>query len=135
MQIGDRVRDTGTQFVGTIIQFDPPTGEAVRCLIEADNSNTTGVGKVGDPPADKLWQSVGKVELIDLAGNRVAGSPGTTLNTAGKRVDAAGNVIDTPMGGNFDSAGNRIKPGSPLDTSATGAQRKLDAKSAAAKSA
>jgi hypothetical protein len=88
MNIGDRVRDKGTQFVGTIIQFDPPTGEQVRCLIEADSSNTTGAGKVGDPPADKMWQKVGEVELIDLEGNRVEGKSGGTLSTGGKTLDA-----------------------------------------------
>ena len=92
MNIGDRVRDKGTQFVGTIIQFDPPTGEATRCLIQADNSNATGVGKVGDPPADKMWQKVGEVELIDLEGNRVDGKAGTSLNTGGK-------TLETPVPG------------------------------------
>ena len=87
MNIGDRVRDRGTQFIGTIIQFDPPTGEAVRCLIEAESSNTTGVGKVGDPPADKMWQKVGDVELIDRSGNPVDGKSGGTLSTGGKTLD------------------------------------------------
>ena len=103
MNIGDRVRDPGTQFVGTIIQFDPPTGDPVRCLIEADPSNTTGVGKVGDPPADKLWQSIGKVELVDMSGNAVNGK----------------------------SAGERPVTGAKLaadDASATSTQRRLDAK-------
>jgi hypothetical protein len=88
MNIGDRVRDKGTQFVGTIVEFDPPTGEQVRCLIQADDTNTTGVGKVGDPPADKMWQKVGEVELIDLEGNRVEGKAASTLSTGGKTLDA-----------------------------------------------
>jgi len=110
MNIGDRVRDKGTQFVGTIIQFDPPTGDAMRCLIEADDTGSAD-RKVGDPPPDKMWQKVGEVELIDRSGNPVDGKSGATLSTAGKRIDAAGNVIDTPMGGNFDAQGNRIKNG------------------------
>jgi hypothetical protein len=102
MNIGDRVRDKGTQFVGTIVQLDPPTGEHVRALIRADAANP--VGKVGDPPPDQMWQSVGELELIDLAGKPVTG-------TAGKRIDAAGNTVTAPMGGDFDAQGNRIKNG------------------------
>jgi hypothetical protein len=76
MNIGDRVRDKGTQFVGTIVQFDPATGTATRCLIQADPPAT---GKVGDPPPDKMWQALDAVELIDVAGNPVTGKAGQQL--------------------------------------------------------
>lgn len=110
MQIGDRVRDKGTKFVGTIIQFDPPKGAAVRCLIQADDVSRTGIGHVGDPPPDKLWQKVDEVELVDMEGNSVTGKAvNTTVNTSGGRVDAAGNPIETQAGGTFDAKGNRIK--------------------------
>jgi hypothetical protein len=110
MKIGDRVRDIGTQFVGTLIQFDPPTGLAARVLIQADDTGSSD-RKVGDPPPDKMWQKVDQVELVDLAGESVKGKSAGTVNTAGRRVDAAGNIVDTQMGGEFDAQGNRIKNG------------------------
>jgi len=76
MKIGDRVRDKGTEFVGTVVQLDPATGTATRCLIQADPQAT---GKVGDPPPDKMWQALDGVELIDLEGNRVSGRAGQQL--------------------------------------------------------
>jgi hypothetical protein len=76
MNIGDRVRDKGTQFVGTVVQFDPPTGTATRVLIQADPPAS---GKVGDPPPDKMWQALDAVELIDMAGNPVTGKAGQQL--------------------------------------------------------
>jgi hypothetical protein len=76
MNIGDRVRDKGTQFVGTVVQFDPATGTATRCLIQADPPAS---GKVGDPPPDKMWQALDAIELIDRDGNPVTGKAGQQL--------------------------------------------------------
>lgn len=97
MNIGDRVRDKGTQFVGTVVQLDPSPAVApgsaasvipTRCLIQADPPAS---GKVGDPPPDKMWQAIDQVELIDMTGNPVAGKAGQKLDApAGKAtVDAS----------------------------------------------
>jgi len=86
MNIGDRVRDKGTEFVGTVVQLDPATGTATRVLIQADSPPT---GQVGDPPPEKMWQKVEEVELIDLDGKRVTGKAGQQLKPGDAGVDAA----------------------------------------------
>lgn len=68
MKIGDHVRDKGTEFVGTVVQLEPPTGTATRVLIQADQS------------ADKMWQKVEELELIDVEGKRVTGKAGQQLD-------------------------------------------------------
>jgi hypothetical protein len=68
MKIGDHVRDKGTEFVGTVVQLEPATGTAARVLIQADQS------------ADKMWQKVEELELIDVEGKRVSGKAGQQLD-------------------------------------------------------
>jgi len=79
MKIGDHVRDKGTEFVGTVVQLEPATGTATRVLIQADQS------------ADKMWQKVEELELIDVEGRRVTGKAGQQLDApVGKgTVDAS----------------------------------------------
>jgi hypothetical protein len=138
MQIGDRARDKGTLFVGTIIQFDPPTSPT-RALLQADDvkgGKPNQDRKVGDPPPEKMWQRIEELELIDRQGNAVSGSPGSQLDASGhrldsaahaagasgtvdgqgRRVDASGALIDN-AGNRIDAAGNlldvRAQPGAP----------------------
>ena len=97
MKIGDRVRDKGTEFVGTVVQLDPATGTATRVLIQADSAPT---GKVGDPPPEKMWQTIDGVELVDLEGKRVSGKAGQQLDApVGK------GAADVTSGGKKPAAG------------------------------
>jgi hypothetical protein len=86
MKIGDHVRDKGTEFVGTVVELEPPTGTAIRVLIQADQA------------ADKMWQKVEELELIDVEGKRVTGK-------AGKQLDApVGGAVDASAGKTSKSA-------------------------------
>jgi hypothetical protein len=127
MQIGDRVKDKGTHFVGTIVQLDPPTGTAVRAKFTADDTKSKD-RKVGDPPPASMWQKIEELELVDRSGNVVTGkagaqldATGTRLDTSGQpegtgRVDGQGRRIDA-QGGLVDNAGNRVdSAGNLLDS-------------------
>lgn len=82
MNIGDRVRDKGTEFVGTVVQLDPATGVATRARIQADDLKDGKFNqdrKVGDAPPESMWQRIEEIELIDLEGNGVTGKAGQQL--------------------------------------------------------
>jgi hypothetical protein len=103
MQIGDRVRDQGTQFVGTIVQLDPPSGVATRARFQADDVKKDRL--VGDPPPESMWQRLEELELIDRQGNPVKGSPGSQLDASGHRLDSAAHAAG--MSGPVDAQGRR----------------------------
>lgn len=86
MKIGDRVRDKGTLFVGTVVQLDPHVGVATRARFQFDQPEKLGVGKVGDPPPDSMWQKLEELELIDREGNPVTGTAASTTDTAGAKI-------------------------------------------------
>ena len=109
MKIGDRVRDRGTQFVGTIVQLDPPTGVATRARFQADDIKSAD-RKVGDAPPESMWQRLEEIELIDLQGNPVTGKPGAQIDTDGHRLDSAAHAAGGT--GPVDKAtGKKLQPG------------------------
>jgi len=105
MQIGDRVRDKGTKFVGTIVQLDPPTGVATRARFQEDDRKKDRV--VGDPPPESMWQKLDELELVDRNDEPVKGKPAKEFDTKGRRIDASGALIDN-AGNRIDEAGNLI---------------------------
>lgn len=87
MQIGDRVMDRGTKFIGTIVQLDPPTGVATRARFQADDLKRNRV--VGDPPPESMWERIDNLELVDRQGRGVSGNPGAQLDASGNRLDSS----------------------------------------------
>jgi hypothetical protein len=109
MQIGDRVRDKGTQLEGTIIQMDSSGGN-MRALFQADETKPAGDRRVGDPPPDKMWQRVEQLELVSAKGQPGRGTPGSQLDAKGNRLDSAAHAADGT--GPVDDQGRKIPVGS-----------------------
>ena len=110
MQIGDRVRDKGTKFIGTIVQLDPPTGVATRARFQADDvkgGKPNQDRKVGDPPPESMWQQLTELELVNRAGEPITGHATATTDTKGRRVNAQGALIDD-AGNLIDENGNLV---------------------------
>lgn len=95
MQIGDRVKDKGTGFIGTIVQLDPATGTPVRARFMEDDlkeGKPNKDRKVGDEPPESMWQRLEELELVTATGETIAGKRAASLDTAGAKVGAdAGN--------------------------------------------
>jgi hypothetical protein len=109
MQIGDRVRDKVTQFIGTIVQLDPPTGVATRARFQADDlkgGKPNQDRKVGDAPPESMWQRLEELELVDMTGKAVSGSPGSQLDASGHRLDSAAHAAGAT--GSVDAQGRRV---------------------------
>ena len=107
MQIGDRVRDKSTKFVGTIVQLDPPTGTPLRARFQADDIKKDRV--VGDPPPESMWEKLENLELVDRAGNAIKGSPGSQLDTDGHRLDSAAHAA-AGTGAVDPATGAKVEP-------------------------
>jgi hypothetical protein len=111
MQIGDRVRDKGTNFEGTIVQLDPasPGVAPTRAMIQADETKPHGDRRVGDPPPARMWQRIEQIELISAKGEAAKGTPGSQLDAAGHRLDSAAHAAGGT--GPVDAEGKQLPAG------------------------
>jgi hypothetical protein len=108
MKVGDKVRDKARGLIGTVIG-----AEAKRVFIQAD----AVPGNSG--PTSRVWQNIDQVELVDMSGKPVQGSPAQSLNATGAQVNAAARSPSSgpaesraaPVGAgeNYDTSGNRIE--------------------------